>query len=212
LFDAAPDTPVAEPTGIITSVEQLRALYKPVSDGALKKTIPYLDAHARNFIGLSPFLVLSTFDGAGNADASPRGDAPGFVRVMDERRLLIPDRPGNNRLDSLTNILKQPAVGLLFVVPGALANLRVNGAARIITDETWLAPYAEKGRRPPVGVLVEVKEVFLHCAKAMLRSKIWAPETWPSEDMIAPENQIFEDHLAINLAVAAQSSLAPAEV
>jgi PPOX class probable FMN-dependent enzyme len=160
----------------ISDVAALRQLYGQAEGLAVRKAIGFLDKHARAFIQLSPFLTLATQSPAGRADVSPRGDPPGFVRVLDDRHLLIPDRSGNNRLDSLTNILANPAVGLLFLIPGFEDTLRVNGRARLTRDPALLAGLEMQGKAPKCGILVEVEEVFLHCAKAFKRSRLWAAE------------------------------------
>lgn len=146
----------------------------PLADG---KVLPHLSHFARDFIALSPFLVLASMDGAGRADASPRGDAPGFVQVLDDATLLIPDRRGNNRVDSFGNVLDNPGVGLIFFVPGINETLRVNGRARIVTDADLLAPLTAQGKTPTTGLHVTVEEAFFHCAKALMRSKLWAAES-----------------------------------
>ena len=151
----------------------LRAHYGPVSPLAARKVLAALDGHCRAFIALSPFLVLASSDGNGGTDASPRGDAPGFVRVLDDTTLLLPDRPGNRRLDSFANVLAQPAVGLLFLVPGINETLRVNGDARVVTDPDLLGGVAAQGRVPIGGLLIGVREAFFHCGKALIRSQLW---------------------------------------
>ena len=151
----------------------LRAQYGPVSPLAARKVLAALDRHCRAFIALSPFLVLASSDGNGGTDASPRGDAPGFVRVLDDTTLLLPDRPGNRRLDSFANVLAQPAVGLLFLVPGINETLRVNGDARVVTDPDLLGGVAAQGRVPIGGLLIGVREAFFHCGKALIRSQLW---------------------------------------
>ncbi len=155
----------------------LRALYGEPGELARRKVLSRLDRHCRAFVAASPFLVIGSADADGRADVSPRGDAPGFVAVLDDRRLLIPDRPGNNRLDTMGNIEANPNVGLIFFVPGVDETLRVNGKARITTDAALLEPLAVHGRAPKAGILVEVEQAFLHCAKALIRSKLWDPET-----------------------------------
>jgi uncharacterized protein len=161
----------------ISSEQELRGLYAAPSERAVKKELTALDAHCRNFIAHSPFLVLGTAGADGSLDTSPKGDAPGFVAVLDERRLLVPDRPGNNRLDGLANVLANPHVGLIFFIPGVNETLRVNGRARITTEAALLAPLAVQGKAPRTGLLVEVEQVFLHCAKALIRSRLWDPAT-----------------------------------
>jgi len=141
-----------------------------------KKMLRRLDAHCRRFIALSPFLVLGTSDAQGRHDVSPRGDAPGFVRVLDDTTLLIPDRPGNRLFDSLGNIARQPRLALLFLLPGVDETLRVNGRGRFVDDPELLAPSAVGGKPPLSGLVVEIEECFLHCGKAMIRSRLWDPE------------------------------------
>lgn len=164
-FDTPEDTIEAEDT--------LRDLYPKVSPLAERKALPRLEKHCRNFIAHSPFLCLSTASADGKADVSPRGDAPGFVQVLDDNTLLIPDRRGNNRLDSMSNIIANPNVGLLFLIPGVGETLRINGKARVVRDETMLETMAVNGKAPTAAILVEVEEAFLHCAKAIIRSKLW---------------------------------------
>lgn len=159
----------------ITDKQSLRSFYGEPGERARKKEMSRLDVHCRNFIALSPFVVLSTAGADGRADASPKGDAPGFVQVLDDSTLVIPDRLGNNRVDSMQNILENPHVGLLFMVPGMCETLRVNGRARITTEEATLAPLAVQGKAPQAGLVVEIEEVFLHCAKSLLRAKLWDP-------------------------------------
>ena len=158
---------------------QLRSLHHEPMSRATDKVLGALDEHCRRIIALSPFCVMATFRDSGEkagADVSPRGDPAGFVRVLGDTHLLLPDRVGNNRLDSMVNLLANPAVGLLFLVPGMNETLRINGTGRITDDARLLGDCAVKGRVPKVGVLVEVREAFLHCAKALVRSELWNPE------------------------------------
>jgi len=157
----------------ITTLQALRAIYKPASERALKKEIPELDAHARQFIGLSPFVVLGSGSASGELDASPRGGEPGFVKVLDAHTLLIPDAPGNNRLDTLENIVSTGQLGLLFVVPGFDESLRINGRAVLSTDTADLEPFADAKRPPALVIRVTVASVYLHCAKSLMRSQLW---------------------------------------
>ena len=160
----------------IASEHDLRARFGDVHPLAIAKTRPGLDVYSRQFIAMSPFLVISTADGAGKADLSPRGDPPGFVHVVDDHTILIPDRPGNNRLDTMANIVANPNVGCLFFIPGFEDTLRLNGKARITGDAAMLRHCAVNGKTPKVGILIAVEEVFLHCAKALKRSKLWQPD------------------------------------
>jgi PPOX class probable FMN-dependent enzyme len=145
------------------------------SELAIAKQLDHVDAHAAHFIAQSPFLVLATSDSEGRCDASPRGDAPGFVRVASERLLQLPDRPGNNRVDSLRNVTANPGVGLLFFVPGVIETLRVNGRGRLSTEPTLLARLAVDGKPPRSVLEIEVEEVYFHCGKALKRSRLWEP-------------------------------------
>lgn len=160
-------------TDVITDETVLRALFKAPGRLALLKQLDHLDANCRRFIELSPFLCLSSSRQDGGADNSPRGDAPGFVQVADEKTLILPDRPGNNRIDSLANIVHHPAVGLLFFIPGFTETLRVNGRARLVTTPDLMARFAVDGRIPKLAVVVTVDEAFLQCSKALIRSRLW---------------------------------------
>ena len=157
----------------ITTLQALRAIYKPASERALKKEIPSLDTHALQFIGLSPFVVLASGGTTADLDASPRGGEPGFVKVLDAHTLLIPDSPGNNRLDTLENIIATGRLGLLFLVPGFDETLRVNGRALLSSDATDLQLFADAKRPPTLVIRVTVESVYLHCAKALMRSQLW---------------------------------------
>jgi uncharacterized protein len=159
-------------TDMIETMDGLRAVYSEPTERGKQKCLPALDVHCRNFIALSPFICIGT-SGSSGADVSPRGDAPGFVQVIDDRTLLIPDRPGNNRLDSMSNVLSNPRVGLLFMIPGIDETLRVNGRARIVRDDASLTLMAVNGKTPKSGLLVEIDEAFLHCGKALIRSRLW---------------------------------------
>lgn len=165
------------PDMTVADADQLRALMGPVNPLAERKVLDRLDRFCRDFIALSPFLVLASSDGAGGADASPRGDGPGFVQVLDDSTLLIPDRRGNNRVDSYGNILAAPGIGLIFFVPGIAETLRVNGKARMTRDPALLEASTVQDKTPTLGLVVAVEEAFFHCGKALIRSKLWAPET-----------------------------------
>ena len=160
----------------VTSEGDLRALHAPPSERALRKQLDHLDPHCRRFIGLSPFVVMATAGADGRLDATPRGGDPGFVVVADERTLLLPDRPGNNRLDSLTNLTEHPEIGLLFMIPGVDETLRVNGAVELCTDAGLVEPFRVGRRAPAVVLRITVREAYLHCAKALMRSRLWDPD------------------------------------
>jgi PPOX class probable FMN-dependent enzyme len=161
---------------MIDDAEQLREAYGAPSERSLKKQLSRLDKHCRDFIARSPFVVIASADPAGRCDASPKGDAPGFVRVIDDETLLIPDRLGNNRVDTLGNLVARPGVGLIFFVPGINETLRVNGRASITADPALLEPLAVNGKVPRSGILVSAEEIYFHCGKALIRSDIWNPE------------------------------------
>lgn len=153
----------------------LREMIGKAEGLAAKKSLRRLDRYCRQFIGLSPFLVIGTQSADGRADVSPRGDPAGFVQVLDDQRIAIPERPGNKRLDTLTNILENPAVGLLFMIPGFEETLRINGRATLSRDPHLLERMTIHNRPPKVAILVRVEEAFLHCAKAFKRSNLWDP-------------------------------------
>jgi PPOX class probable FMN-dependent enzyme len=163
------------PEFLVEDMADLRSLFPATHTLAIEKCRSSLDRHARDFVARSPFLCIGTQSPDGSADVSPRGDPCGFVKVLDDRTLLIPDRPGNNRLDTLTNIIRNPVVGLLFMVPGFDDTMRVNGTARITRDPELLEMLAVNDRVPTVAIVVRVAEVFLHCAKAFRRSGLWDP-------------------------------------
>ena len=170
---------------VVTSVETLRGIVggEP-SEVARRKELSALDAHARTFIARSPFLLLGTSSPDGRCDVSPKGDAPGFVRVLDDHHLVIPDRPGNKRLDGMRNILGNPHVGLIFLVPGNDFTLRVNGRAAITRDPAILDGLAAQGKVPLLAIGVEVEEVFLHCARSFRRGRLWDTASWPGADAL----------------------------
>jgi PPOX class probable FMN-dependent enzyme len=164
------------PEFVITDEESLRSLFHATHPLAAQKCLPALDKHAQEFIRRSPFICVGTQSAEGKADVSPRGDPVGFVKILDQNTLAIPDRPGNNRLDTLVNILANPSVGLLFIIPGFDDTLRVNGQASLVTDPDILETMSVEGRVPKLAILLRVREVFMHCAKAFRRSHLWEPE------------------------------------
>ena len=177
-------------------MEELRSRYGAPSERAVRKSLDRLDRHCRRFIELSPFVVLASAGADGRVDCSPRGDPAGFVAVLDDRTILLPDRRGNNRADSLTNVLENPHVGMLFMIPGVDETLRLNGRAKLTTDPARLGPLAVNGRAPRSGLLVEVEEVFLQCTKALVRSRLWADETRVDRKAALPSfGQMLADHI-----------------
>jgi PPOX class probable FMN-dependent enzyme len=181
--------------GTIVRPEELGEHYKEPGVVAANKIIGRLDAHSRRFIELSPFCCLGTADEEGRQDVSPRGDVPGFVRVLDEQTLLLPDRPGNNRLDGMRNVLAHPRVGLLFLVPGIFDTLRVNGTAEITVDPDLLAGSAVQSKVPVSGLLVHVEEVFFHCGRALKRGRLWDPSTQVERSVLPPLAAMIKDQL-----------------
>ena len=178
----------------IVDEEEVRELIGKPSERAVNKVITMLDDHCKQFISLSPFLMMATSNANGKCDNSPRGDAPGFVHVIDKEMLVIPERPGNKRLDSIMNILSNPQIGLVFLIPGLEETLRINGQAMIIKDEIMLEKMSVNGKRPILGIAVKVEECFIHCAKAFKRSNLWDDETWPSKDSLPRAASILKAH------------------
>jgi uncharacterized protein len=166
----------------ITTLTELRAIFGEPSPLVAKKLLRGLDEMAADFIRRAPFVVLGTADADGNQDVSPKGDGPGFVLIEDERTLLIPDRKGNKLIFTLQNILANPHVGLIFIVPGTNETLRVNGTAELSNDPALLDRLSARGQAAQLAIRVTVRECFFHCAKAFIRSQLWKPETW-SEQM-----------------------------
>ncbi len=182
------------PDKTIENVDELRNHMGYPTGRAAVKEMPRLDKHARHFISLCPFIVMATATETG-ADASPKGDPPGFVKVLDDNTLLIPDRVGNNRVDTFCNLLVNPHIGIFFLVPGMNETLRVNGRVRITTDEALLAPCAVNGRAPGQGMIVEIDEVYMHCAKAMIRSKLWDADRHIDRKSFPSMGEIFADQI-----------------
>ncbi len=183
----------------ITSLEQLREVINaPAPDSSvMRKELTFIDPHSRDFIAKSPFALLSTSGSSGRCDVSPRGDGPGFVKVLDERTVVVPDRPGNRRLDSMENILENPHAGLLFMIPNVDETLRINGRAAIIQDEELLETMAMKGKVPTLGIVIEVEELFFHCARAFKRAKLWQPDTWLDRSEVPTLGRIIADQLKL---------------
>lgn len=187
----------------IDSVDGLREIYRPASGGAVAKVISALDEHCRDFLAKSPFFVLSTADGEGRCDGSPKGGHPGFVQMLDEHRVAWADYSGNNRLDSFENVVDNTGVALLFLIPGLSETLRINGAAELSTDSDLRDRFAVDGRPAKVVVIVTVDEAYVHCAKALRRSELWEPDSWIGPDDRPNASVMVKDHAAID---------APAEV
>jgi PPOX class probable FMN-dependent enzyme len=177
----------------IDDVAALRALYPQPRGRAVTKQLAALDKHCRRFIELSPFIVVASGAPGGHLDASPRGGEPGFVKVRDDVTLLIPDSPGNNRLDTMQNIVAAAKVGLLFLVPGIDETLRINGAARLRHDAQALEPFAGLARMPKLVIEVTVAEAYLHCAKALMRSKLWDPTRRVERSVLPSTGEMLRD-------------------
>lgn len=187
---------------VIATREALRAIVGEPSELVKRKDIGRLDEHCRAFIARSPFALVGTSGAEGFCDVSPRGDAPGFARVLDERTLALPERPGNKRTDTLTNIIDNPNVGLLFLVPGVEETLRVNGRARIVRDAELLASMAVNGKPPVVAIVVAVRESFLHCAKAFKRARLWDADSQIPRAELPSLARIIYDQLQLDCELA----------
>jgi hypothetical protein len=182
---------------VVRSEAELREIYEQPSARAVCKETPALSADCRAFIASSPFLVMGTAGADGTCDVSPKGDAPGFVQVLDERQLLVPDRLGNNRLDGLRNVVANGHVALLFFIPGREDMLRVNGHAAVVRDDELLERLAVEGKRPKTALLVEVEQCFLHCSRAAKRSGLWNPARWPDGSAVRSMQRIIWDLLPV---------------
>ena len=179
----------------VASEQELRDLYGQPGARAVTKERPALNEDCRAFIAHSPFLVMGTAGADGRCDVSPKGDAPGFVHVLDDHHLAIPDRLGNNRIDGLRNMVENPHVGLIFMIPGREDTLRVNGRARVVRDEALLDRLAVNGKRPVTALVVEVEQCFMHCARAFKRAGLWEPERWPDTGGVRSMQRMIWDLL-----------------
>lgn len=182
-------------TSRITSEAELRALLGEPSEIVKHKQLAALDEHCRAFISLAPFLAIGTTSTTGGCDVSPRGDAPGFVLVLDDQHLVIPERPGNRRIDTLRNIVETGSVGLLFLIPGVGEALRVNGRACLVRDAPLLERLAVQGKQPLVAIGVEVEEAFIHCSRAIKRSHLWNPSAWPDSSQLPSLARVLMDQV-----------------
>jgi PPOX class probable FMN-dependent enzyme len=181
--------------GALDDHDVLRALYPASEERAWRKDIGRLDEMARALIAASPMVLLATNGANGSCDASPRGGQPGFVSVLDEQHLAIPDATGNRRLDSLTNIIDSGHAGLLFMIPGRTTTLRVNGRACVTADPDCLSRLSAVGKPPVTAIVVEVQEVYAHCPKAFVRSRLWQPDSWLEQDLLPSSAEVTLAHL-----------------
>lgn len=181
-------------TEIVTTEEEIRATLGEPPRRVIDKVIDSLDVHCRDFIARSPFMLIGSCDTDGNMDVSPKGDPPGFVHVLDDRTLAIPDRVGNRRADTLVNLIHNPNVGLLFLLPGKQETLRINGRAQIVRDGWLREQLSMKGKIPDFALVVTVNEAFFHCAKCMIRSNLWDQAAWPESADLASLAKVMVDH------------------
>jgi PPOX class probable FMN-dependent enzyme len=186
---------------IITTEEELREILGHPSEIVTRKTINYIDENCRSFIESSPFLTIATADLNGNFDVSPKGDPSGFVKILNKKTLAIPDRPGNHKADTFTNILQNPNVGLIFLIPGVKETLRVNGKAKIVTDKSVLELLVCDGKVPSLAIIVEVKEAFMHCAKCMIRSKLWLKTDDTQTHTIPSLAKVLVEHGKLDISI-----------
>ncbi|MEQ9345797.1 MAG: pyridoxamine 5'-phosphate oxidase family protein [Thalassospira sp.] len=183
----------------IDTQEKLRAVYGEPLGLAVAKCLSKLDPHCKHFIELSPFAVISSADCNGDADVSPRGDGPGFIKVLDDNTIVMPDRPGNNRVDTLSNIVDNPKVGMLFFVPGINETLRINGTAEISTDPALLGLFADTPKPPITAIRITVDEAFLHCAKSLMRSKLWDANVQIDRKTLPTLGKMIKDQTAVDI-------------
>ncbi|PCJ92862.1 MAG: phosphohydrolase [Flavobacteriaceae bacterium] len=186
---------------VITTEEELRDIMGHPNEIVTSKTIDYIDENCRGFIEKSPFITIATSDLNNNFDVSPKGDPEGFVKILNDTTLAIPDRPGNRKADTLRNIIQNPNIGLIFLIPGIKETLRVNGTAKIVTDKKVLELLSHKGKLPSFAIIVKVQEAFMHCAKCIIRSKLWRNIDDTQERAVPSLGKVLVDHgkLEINV-------------
>ena len=176
----------------------LVASYGAVSKGALLKDIGRIDVHMGRFIGLSPLCLIATADASGKQDVTPRGDPPGSFKVLDEHTIALADRPGNNRLDTLNNLLENPEIALIFLIPGVAETVRVAGTARLSIDPELLASMAVQGKEPRCAIVISVRQAYLHCAKALLRSRLWQPDYVQAKGTFPSISRMVGDQIGLS--------------
>ncbi|MEM9105149.1 MAG: MSMEG_1061 family FMN-dependent PPOX-type flavoprotein [Pseudomonadota bacterium] len=186
--------------------ERLRELYDDARPAAIQKVIDHVDIHVRQFLEACPYAILATTNGA-SMDISPKGDPKGFIAVEDEHHIILPDRPGNNRLDGMLNILAHPQVALLLIIPNVRETLRINGIATIVDDEETCAAHALNGRVPKTVLRIRVQEVMTHCGKAAMRSGLWDPSSWPTERPVANQSEMLRDHTQTDMEILSETEI-----
>jgi uncharacterized protein len=188
-------------TNIIDTRDKLRSVLAEPSELVTRKCLTSLDKHCGVFIKHSPFVLLASTDSKGNMDISPKGDPPGFVKILDKNTLAIPDRPGNNRADTMENLIQNPSLGLIFLIPGKTETLRISGTATIVGDNDLLESMAVNNMNPKLAIIVDVQEAFFHCSKCMIRSRLWQPEHWPDVSGLPRLAQTMVDAGKLELSV-----------
>ncbi|MGG4143808.1 MSMEG_1061 family FMN-dependent PPOX-type flavoprotein [Paenibacillus algorifonticola] len=182
----------------VTTAEELRSMMTEPSEAVVKKTISIIDPHAANYLSMSPLFFLATSNAAGIGDVSPRGDEAGFVKVLNEKQIAFPDRPGNRRIDSLLNVIENPQIGMIFIIPGLDEVMRVNGRASITRNAAFISSMEWNGKTSGLAVVVEVEECFIHCPRAFKQAGLWGHEQWPSKEQLPSVQDLFKAHLEIN--------------
>jgi len=183
-----------QPKKPVTSADHIQETLGPMYPTQIGKVIDHIDIHCANWIARSPFVSIATCNASGHMDVSPKGDPPGFVKVLDPKTLLIPDRIGNNRADTFFNILENPRIGLMFVVPKRKEVVRINGSAQVVEDDELLDLTVVNNHRPTLAILVRVEEAFFHCGKSMIRSRMWQPDMWGPVEGLATYAEALKDH------------------
>ena len=196
---SVPDERFSNFDGVMTSLDDVRSVIGEAPPTVLAKVIDHLDSICRDFIARSPFVIIASANSAGQLDVSPKGDPAGFVRVLDEKYLAIPDRPGNRRVDTFTNLLENPRVGLIFLVPGKGETLRVSGEARIVRDLALRESMAVQGHTPEFALVVYVEQAFVHCPKCVVRSKLWQSEGWMDPTGLARIDEAMIQHARLKM-------------
>jgi PPOX class probable FMN-dependent enzyme len=192
---------------IIKSIEELRKLYSKPSERAVLKELSELEGHSINFIDKSPFVLVGTHSNKGEADVSPKGGKPGFIKVLNKTHIAIPDSKGNNRLDSLTNIIESGKIGLLFLIPGIDETLRVNGTAYLSTSPEHLDLFIDERNQPKVAIVVKINKLYMHCAKALMRSKLWSEEIKLNRSGFPSMGQILKDQMGVETPIESQEDM-----